>query len=182
MSLTLLSSQPNPLDLDEVKRHLRVEDNEDDETIISLMSTAIGIAENYTGIKIQESQWEYKLPCFDQEIPLPIFPVIGIDSISYLDVSGNTQPVASYYLKRTPLKPVLLAAYGETWPSTEAGYEAVTITLTVGYQELPTPIKQALLMIIGSLFENREDEAPIVLHTVPISSRTLLDPYKVILI
>lgn len=177
MSLTLVSSSAVPIDLEEVKRHLNIEHNEDDEKIISLMPAAIGIAEHYAQIKILESVWQYKMPTFKQSVALPVSPVISIDSISYIDTSGNTQPINGYYLKKTPFQPTLLAAYGETWPTTQDGYESVTITLTAGYSEFPADMKEALFKIMGSLLENREDDAPVVLSEVPISSKTILDRY-----
>lgn len=181
MILNKVSSVPVPLDLDEVKRHLRVDHNEDDERIIKLMAAACEVAENYTNTVLIESVYELKLPAFMAEIILPVFPVLSIDSIDYIDSSGNSQPQATWYLKNNRFCPVLVPAYNESWPNTQQGYESVTITLTAGYSTLPEQVEHAILMIIGTLFETDQDIViGTIVSSVPMSSQTLLDAFKVI--
>ena len=70
--------------------------------------------------------------------------------------------------------------YGVDWPAVQDGYDSVVITVTAGYSDAPQQIKHAVMMIISTLFEQREDDAAVNLHSVPTSSKSLLDAYKVI--
>lgn len=182
MSLTLISSVDYPLSLEDIKSHLRVEDNEDDEYILNLIGAAFGAAEHYTQIKIVESVYQYKLPRFSESIRLPVCPVQSVDLISYIDPDGLSQALGSFYFRNTPFTPSVLPAYGEAFPDVQEGYESITIDFTAGYSEVPKPIIQAVKMIVATLYEQREDYAAIELKSVPMSSQTLLDPYRAIVV
>lgn len=177
---TLVSEQSNPLDLDEVKQHLNVFHNDDDEVIIRMMDGAIKVAEAYTGIKIRQAQYTLTLDDFEDVIELTVFPVVSIASVAYVDASGNNQTVASYNFKNKDVHPFIRPNYSESWPATETGYDKVTITVNVGFATLPALIKEALMMTLGNMYDNRSDIiAGKTVNQVPMSSKYLLDPYVV---
>ena len=179
MSLTLVSSVDIPIDLDVVKLAMQVEHSDDDEYITSLLSAAVGIAENYTNRKILKSTYEYKLRNFCSDLVLPVSPIISVDSLEYTDPDGVNQSSA-YYLKNRPLKAVLLPVFGEVWPDVQEGYDGVVINFTAGYDEIPEPIKLAIMKIVSTAYKQSDDVSAIKLHEVPASSRSFLDEYKVV--
>ena len=181
------------LSLAEAKAHLRIPtgDTEDDAYIASLISAAREYAEGYTKRAISTQTCVYTLDSFPSVIDLPRCPVQSVTSIEYVDTDGDTQAVASYQsdligTATARLKP----AYNASWPDTRAVTNAVTITYEAGYgatgdspDTVPTSIKQALLLIIGSLYENRENEITgTIVSDVPFNAQCLLDLYRLPLI
>ena len=129
------------------------------------------------------STWTYTLDAFESEIELPMRPIQSISSVSYVDTDGNTQTLAAsgYQFDATGrLKP----SYGNTWPNTQEGYGAVTVTYIAGATHagnVPNDIKHAMKLIIGSFEQNREDHLiGTTITTIPNSAKNLLAPHRVV--
>lgn len=168
-----------PVTLAEAKAHLRVDHSDDDTYIASLITAAREQAESYCELVIPVQQFKYDLDCFPASISLPNVPVISIDSIAYIDGSGASQPLTEYYLSRTPVSASIESAYSESFPVTELGRDKVSVTFTAGFSDMPETIKHAIKLIIGSLYEQREDHAAgITINSVPWSSKALLNTHK----
>jgi len=179
--------------LTEAKAHLRVTASDDDTYITSLITAARNYAEQYTRRAIPTQTVTYTLDAFPAEIELPRNPVQSITSVQYVDDNGDPQTLSSS-LYQTDLTGTVCAtikpAYDEDWPDTRAVYNAVTVTYEAGYgaagdspDTVPLSLKQAMLLVISSLYENRENE--IVGATpaeVPFSAKCLLDGYVLHLI
>ena len=118
-----------------------------------------------------------------QIIPLPFGDVSSVDSISYVDADGATQTVASHILSENKLSP----AFGESWPATRAQIGAVTITYTAGYADInsppengtPKPIVQAMYLIIGGMYDERESVTQGSAYQVNPATERLLMPYRI---
>jgi hypothetical protein len=92
-------------------------------------------------------------------VPRP--PLVSVSSITYVDTAGATQTLsAGAYQVDTDSEPGRIQpAYNTTWPSTRSQLNAVTITYVAGYATrtaVPASIKQAMLLLIGHWYENRE--------------------------
>lgn len=108
-----------------------------------------------------------RFPCAGETglvVPLP--PLAAVSAVTYVDTAGATQTWASsnYTVvneQRLPSRVVL--AYGASWPSTRDVPQAVTITYTAGYgddaADVPAALRQAGLLMIGDLYENREAQS-----------------------
>ncbi len=175
--------------ISEAKAHLRVSGSSDDSYITTLINVAGKLSESYSGLSFVSQERRIKLdtfPCDDGEIIVPYGPVQTIDEFTYIDsdgVSPSMVPNTAYRLASHSELARLESIHG--WPSTETRFNAVTIEYTAGYNnvggpELPMTIKQAMLLQIGAMYENRQDE---VIGTTPatltMSSRMLLDTVKV---
>lgn len=156
-----------------------------DPEIAALITTARTHIENYLNRKLITQQWQFKTSCFPScgELPLPLAPVQAVDGVSYLDISGASQTLASteYELEPSTLPAVIHRAYQKIWPSVQASRVPVTVLFTVGYGSLPTdvprPIRQAIQLLIGNLYENRDTNGPELLQGA--TYRALLDTYRV---
>lgn len=97
-------------------------------------------------------------------IRLPCPNLIGVDSVGYVDTDGALQTLDSSLWRafgvggRGHVAPV----YGTAWPATRWEPEAVRIRYRAGYgpaaSDVPAPIRHAVLLLIGHLYENREAE------------------------
>ena len=114
---------------------------------------------------------------------LPFGDAISIDEISYVDSDGATQTVSSFILSENRLSP----AFGETWPDTRAQLGAVTITYQAGYADIntpaengtPQPIVQAMFLMIGNMYDNRESVNQGNAYQVNPTEANLLQPYRI---
>ncbi len=169
------------LTLDEVKTHLRVEQSLDDNYIELLISTAITIAEDYCNRAIVATTKTLMLDVFPDVIELPIAPVISIDNIDYQNTDDATQSFTDFYLNLRKLKATIEPTTNNEWPETYDNKEVVTISYQVGYSAIPPVIKHAILLIIGSLYEQRENHiVGVKTNKIPLSAEYLLNPYRII--
>lgn len=195
MSLTLISAPAvEPLFLAEVKNHLRVEEDqlEDDALIVALMETARTYFEGRHGILNQAlitQTWEWTLDCFPRyatmpmRVPLP--PLQSVSSITYVDTAGDTSTwSASNYRVDTASQPGRITpAYGEIYPSARNVTNAITVRFVAGYgsswNDVPKPLRQAMLMLVAHLYEHRE---PVVVGSTPAELphglNALVAPYR----
>ncbi len=100
-------------------------------------------------------------------INLKVCPVVGIESIDYVDGDGVSQTVdpANYLLDNQSEPCLVYPAYGVSWPTIRQQANAVTITFHAGPTTasgspndypLPKRYKSAMLLVLGHLYENRE--------------------------
>lgn len=200
MVLSLLEAPAElPVTLAQAKAHARVEVNDDDALIQSLIATATEYAETYTQRALITQQWEMQLdgwPCRDRWIEIPKPPLQSIDEIGYLDRHGIEQVWdASQYRVITPQGPssekgrVVLKS-GLRWPSVVNEPSSVFVRFTAGYGDLgeyepsspvPEPILQAIKTHVAEMYENREASVltGAVLQEVPFNVNALLWPYVV---
>ena len=192
-----------PLTLAEVKAHLRVDHNDEDDLILIYMLAAREWMEGpsgYLGRALAEQTWELTIdgfPSDNSEIKIPLPPLRNIESVKYDDSAGVEQTLdPTLYFVDTANEPGWLVTLdGVPWPTTMAGVNTVRIRFLAGYQStansppdspsdiaanIPFPIRAAMLLIIGTLYENREQ---IVVGTIaaklPFAAETLLQGYRV---
>lgn len=158
-----------PITLEEAKHHLRLEYDftDDDAYISSLITAARRYTEGWTSNLFMNQGWLMTLdafPCANYgEIVIPLRPVTEVYAIEYLDDAGVKQTLAatSYRVDVNNFLTRIRPAYGESWPSTRAEIGNVEIRFTAGYENeaggVPEHLKQGLLLLIGHLYENRED-------------------------
>lgn len=119
-------------------------------------------------------------------------PLAAITELRYLDSSGVEQDASGYGVTRADPPAVYLMSSGASWPNTLGVPGAVRIRYQAGYSvgdespmltpQIPEAIKIAILMMLASLYENREaiqgDTADsTVPHEIPLGVQSLLRPY-----
>lgn len=173
-----------PVLVAEMRAMQRLDDDEAEEVISSILAAARGVAEAYLRRKLITQTVAVTFDAFAPVLSLPVGPVQSIASVTYLDPQGVTQTLAANLYRllgaRTPA--LVVPAYLATWPVTRAEAEAVTVQAVVGYgdagADVPPPIRQAIHMIAGHLWQNREAVAEMELAEMPLGPRTLLAPYR----
>jgi len=177
-----------PLELAEVKAHLRVEHDAEDDLILRLLRMARQRAETDNDLALITQELEYRLDDWPSSsmIRLPRGPIQSVDEIAYVDQAGNPQVIdpANYevdlYLRPARLRP----APEYTWPTVKDQLNAITITYTAGWgdngEDVPEEIRQALLLIVGDFFENRES---VIIGTISsqiqsVAAENLLEPFR----
>jgi uncharacterized phiE125 gp8 family phage protein len=164
----------------EAKKHLRIDHRYEDDYIDTLISAAYDFCENYTGRIIRDQSITESLDDFSGDIELKYNPVQSITSITYYDSDDVQQSQSTYFLDTRDLRAVLKPDYNESWPTTNGDFENIEITYQVGYSTIPYQIEQAVFLIIGSLYEQRENHTNLTINNVPVSAEYLLSPYRIL--
>jgi uncharacterized phiE125 gp8 family phage protein len=187
-SLTrVVEPSAEPLIPREVYDHLRlVEDDAEKGYADSLAIVAREWVENRNGIAAMTQTWVATYDgWWDGVVDLPYPPLQSVSSIQYLDTSGSLQtldpanyvvlagsPVAQIAWAPSAVRPALSQLPGNVRIRFVAG--------NASQASVPATIKQAILIMIGTWFENRES---IVIGTisqkVPMSVQSLLDQTRV---
>lgn len=171
-----------PVSLDEAKLHLRQDSDDENDLIIGLISAATEHLDGYSGILgrcVMAQDWQQDFPAFAADMVLDVSPVTKIVSVRYFDASGVRRDVLGARLMATAGRIIVRPPAGETWPQTTVREDAVQVTVTAGYDKVPAPIKQAILLLVGHWYANRESVVTGTIATVlPMSVDRLLAPYR----
>lgn len=152
-----------PVTLTEAKMHLRLTEDDEDIWINNKISAAREYCENYCGQAFATQTIEmymYAFPRFG--FPLSRGSVQSITSIKYKDYMGVESTLAStdYIVDTDSDAGAVVLAYGKAWPSfTPYPINPIKVTYVAGMTEVPKTIKQAMLLLIGYWYANRESDA-----------------------
>ena len=184
-----------PVTLAEAKEHLRVSTAADDALITRLIKAARRAVEAYTRQRLVTQTWRLyfdRFPCgYSGSGPqtgalvLPdVTPVSAIASVKYIDEAGALQTLLAAKYQLVPGLPArVYPAYGESWPTIRGDRDGVRVEVTSGFGgavAVPEDIIQALLLILGHLYEHRERVmVGTIVAEIPFSADSLLSPYIV---
>lgn len=147
-----------PLDLDEVKKHLRFSPTSEDTLLDTWISAARQYFEEQTGRQLLTATWERRLDAFPVGlIELPHPPLQDVVSVTYLDDNGDTQTLDDdAYVVTTPAGPqatrgFLEPAMGTSWPSAGTTRGTVRVRYTAGYGDHPGDVPELVKGVLGLL-------------------------------
>lgn len=151
--------------LDEAKKHLIVEHNDDDEYITSLLAVAVGHLEDITGRKFIEQSWKLLLDGWpgNAQIELPFGGCKSVASIIYKDQDGvaTTWDAENYVVDTESVPGRVVIGYDKSWPVvTLFNVNPISITFITGYgttaDKVPSPLKHAVKLLVAHWYEQRE--------------------------
>lgn len=152
-----------PVSLEDAKLHLRVDTDDENSLISSIIAAAALDAEHEMGRALMPQKWLLSLDHFAACISLKRPPVSAIDSVKYLSSAGGAaitvSPADYQLLNGSDYAADLIPAFGRSWPSTAAQPESVQILFTAGYADaasIPANIGAWIKLRIGALYEHRE--------------------------
>jgi len=164
-----------PFSVDDAIEHLRAPEGFETVMLARLIEVARRYLDGRDGILgrcLMPQTWEMVLDgwpsCDYIDVKLP--PLQSITSIKYKDTAGTEATLAaSEYLVSVDREPGRIQlAYGKSWPTVtllpldpirirfDAGYAAQTADQDAAREAVPAQFKQAMLLMIGTLQENRE--------------------------
>lgn len=203
-SKVLYAPQSEPVSLSDAKIHLRVDHDDEDQLIYILVQAATELAENFTGRSFITQTRQMKLDNFPYyrgqyynncvgTITIqhsPLISISGTDAatspntlgVTYYDENETLQTLSAsdYWVDSSSGIPRLVVK--NSWPSTFTMPNAVTITYTAGYgnaNAVPAQIKQAILLMIGHLYEHRESVSTEQMYEIPMGAKMLLGNYVI---
>jgi uncharacterized phiE125 gp8 family phage protein len=199
MGLQLITAPEDyPVTLAEAKAQMDVNFTGDDTKITAMIAAAVGAVDgNYgcLGRCLMPQTWDLYLdgfPCNDGDIVVPLPPIISVTSVNYVDPdSGDevTMDAADYDVDLASWKGRVSPT--DTWPTAKEKNNAVRVRFVAGYvadadasplvAAVPAPIKQAILLIVDDLYEQRGTFITgTIISQIPRAVERLLDPYYVV--
>lgn len=190
-----------PVTLAQVKQQCQIPstDNSRDDQIAMLIRAERAFVEKYCNVRLVEQTVEMKCDCFADFDRLAVAPLQSIGEISYIDVTGAAQtlasPVYEFRGDADDLSPAIVLAHGQVWPSTQLG-SRITVTAVAGFAQVPPDVVSAILMRIGNklafsrddVFKRSEEVEGIgtiqwagaieVSQAIDTTTRTLLENYR----
>ena len=166
MGELILGTAPasEPVTAAESAAHLRVDVADDDALIAALVGAARQAFEEINGRSLFTTTWKLVLDGWPNRpyIVLPRPPLASVASIVYVDSDGNSVTFGSgNYIVETLRTPGRIhLAEDADWPSaTLRRASSITITFVAGWATvaaIPQRYKQAILLLVGHWYENRE--------------------------
>jgi len=173
------------ISLEAARLHLRVDLDDDDELITTLIAAATERAESFTNRCIMQKTIEIyqdDFPSNNCPILLDDSPVTSLDEIKYFDEDGVEQTFDTSKVKLDRGKSVpqrISLKEDEEWPSVLGENDVVSIKYTCGYATstgcAPKVFDAAIKLMIGHWYENREEVTTVgVPREMPKAVETLL--------
>ena len=178
----------------EVKGHLRVDHDDEDQYIANLIKAAANRVEQYTGRRLITQTLDIRMSAYmlTRVIKMPVAPVSAITEIVVETTAGEeTVDSGDYELVTMPgesARPAILQLLSDKqWPAASPYllYPA-RIRVTAGYGDtsldVPESLRQAIYTIVGGWFEARQDWLQGGVPGTPsenaMISDSIMDPFK----
>ncbi len=194
-----------PITLDEAAMHLRLDsidsppEYHDADLVRWQISAAREFCEQYLGRSLAVQTLEYGATDFGGQggISLPMGPIISVVSVSYVDEAGATillddgsgSPTnVQFEIDQFSDPQEVRLPYNGTWPTARSHPGAVRIRYVAGYSlpsdspspecPLPWSLRAAMLLVLGHLYEQRENTSERPPQEIPLGAKALMDPYR----
>jgi uncharacterized phiE125 gp8 family phage protein len=192
-----------PVLVEDIHLSSRIDDanDADDALIAALITTARQVLENECNRSFITQSWEYECDSFpglqsvgalliqrpyslpDNALLLEKGPVQAVSAINYLDYSStwNVWPSTNYVVDNIAKLCRITPIFGQIWPVTLPQISAINIEFTAGYGStaaaVPAPLIQAIKMLTGFYYDNRNAAGSAKLAELPFGVKALIDPY-----
>ena len=199
-SILIAPPAAEPVSLAEARAWLRVDTNDEDSAIASLISAGRLLVESATRRVLVTQTWRLTLDAWPNagadggwtllstrpaalpgEVVLPLVPVQSVAAIRIYDSIGVSQtlPTSSWRLVGAPERARI--AFSITPPQPTATVAGIEIDVVAGYgdpQDTPAPLRHAILSLVSYWFDNRGDVAAADANNLPPRAAALIAPFR----
>jgi len=185
MTLTLLIGPAvEPLELDDVKAHLRLDGADEDAMLAGLITTSRLHIEAALGLALNDQTWRWQADCWppNSVVELMTRPLRSVTQIVVRaeDTTPTIVDPADYIVD--PAKGRIVP-HGKNWPQPGMRLAGIEIEFVAGFgsdaTDVPEPIRQALRLLVAHWYEVRNPVHIGSMATrVPDTISELLMPYK----
>lgn len=180
MRYTILSTEDDLLDLDEVKEHLKTipgDDSEDDAILFPMISAAREYCENLTGYAFVPQTVRAYPECKGEFENLPRSPITQIRGVWARHSDGTREqiPETGYACDFEDGRFLLMQK-----PSNLSALNPIEVEYEAGKEDLPWLARQAMLLLIGHWYANRESVTVGSVTSVEVAQTTsaILKQYR----
>ncbi|HEV2557956.1 MAG TPA: head-tail connector protein [Microvirga sp.] len=184
--------------LPEVKLALGIEHGDKDADLERLVAVASERVSRRIGRALRPQTFDYRFKTdrttswpwwATRSIRLPYPPLISVDQVTYRDTVGATQTLQPSSYVADPIgdewEASVRMADGATWPI-QPYCERITVRFTAGYPDgpngeitVPQPIRQAIMLLVGHYFANREAVSDKPMAALPMAVDDLCNDFRI---
>lgn len=187
MGLDLIAAPTvEPLTVDEVKAHLRIDHCHEDMLLASLIASSRLHIEAALDLALISQSWSWTLDAWPDShvLELPLRPVHSVEAIRVAAENGTkVQLSPDRFLVDGAIFSSRIISTSGGWPQPSVPALGIEVAFTAGFggepSDVPQPIRQALLMLVAHWYEHRE---PVAIGTdaarIPDTVSALLMPYR----
>lgn len=189
MPATLLTGPAlEPVSLDDIKAHLRVDHDEEDDLLTAAIVAARSHVEGATRRVLIEQAWRLHLDRWPRKrlLRIPVAPLVSVDAIRVRTGDGGPVVIdADDYAVDAASVPGRLVLSGDVPSPVARSTNAIEIDVTAGYGALatsvPSPLRHAIRMLVAHWYEQRGAVGEARLgQTMPLGFAALVAPYRVL--
>lgn len=180
MPLTRTTTGTEFISLADAKAHLRITHSDEDALLTAMLTRARERAETDSGMTLTDGAvWTFtadNIPSDADRIRLPRGPVRSVDTFTYTPEPDTTSAVGGQaYSLIGPDSPEIRRVPGQNWPTQADVLLGVTIVYTAGDTAISGDAEQAILLMLGHMYEHREAfAAGVQVYEVPQGYRALI--------
>lgn len=178
-----------PVSLDEMKAHARIDDASDETLIEGLIKAARHWCEHYTRRVFITQGWQMSLaeaPSL-RSVSFPSAPLLGVTAVRAYSDDGQAEVLdaQNYYIDTLSLPGRLVLHDGVTWPEATRPANAYVIDYSAGYGpsagDVPEAIRLAIKQLTLHWYENRgEAMQGSNIQMAPLTVTALLAPFRIL--
>lgn len=189
MYVPVLVTPPDPatpvVDLDEAKKHLRVDSDDENGLITGLIGAATQYLDGYAGILgrcLMAQSWQQNFDCYERCLRLPL-PASTITSIIVTNSTGATSTIdeSNYELLADARGSYVRFADGYAGPGDIGTHNGIAVTFSAGAEDpadIPQPIRTAILLLVAHWYQNREAVGDGTSAALPLGVDALVAPFR----
>lgn len=168
-----------PVSLSELKQHLDVARDDQDELLEGMIIAAREWVENYTGLILTAREVTEVAPSFSELGRINSWPLSTTPgtTIRYVDGEGAEQTFTTFAVRAWKRPATISADASAAWPSGGP----VAVTLLAGYAtpaDVPYSLKAAIKLMAGDLYANRESGIVGTIYASTNAIENLCHPYR----
>jgi uncharacterized phiE125 gp8 family phage protein len=173
-----------PVTIEQLADHARADCHAESAYLEVLIQAARDYVEMFTRRQLINATWRLTLdefPSTRDPIRLPRPPLVSVSSIKYIDTDGVEQTIdaADYIVDADSEPPRITPKHDGRWPTSRTRIAAVKVEYVSGYgtshEDIPASLRNALLMLAGHWYVNRESVVIGTIATnVPQSAEALM--------
>ena len=175
-----------PITVGQAKAHLRIDHDEEDTFLTSLISTSRLQIEAALDLALITQSWSWRFDSWPggHEVQLPLWPVQSVDTVrTACKCEAFLAKSADEFILDGTSKPARLISKSGAWPQPGIPALGIEIAFKAGFgdaaNDVPEPIRQALLMLVAHWYEHREPlEIGTEATSIPNAISGLLRPYR----
>jgi len=167
-----------------LKNFIRVDFSTDDDIITSVIKSARMLVEQFIGqalVTKSLKSYFYNFEAWDLDgtyynLELPFSPVTAIGAVKLVGVDGTETATTDFVFTGLEEKNIRVNRILSLTQGTNEGY---IVEYTASNSAIAEPIKQAIAMLAGEMYENRQDSAvDVSIASLPYNVTAILRPYK----
>ena len=177
-----------PVSVAEAKAHLRIDGEDDDAYLTAAIVSARVHVEALTRRMLIEQSWRVYFDTWPRKriVTIPVAPLIGVETVTVYDADGEPVVVdPDDYVADAIACPGRLILLSPVPATVGRAVNGIEIDVTAGYGassvDVPSPLRQAIMMLVAHWYEHRGAVGHDLAGEVPPHGfHALIAPYRIL--